>query len=61
MVGEDNDYGHPHDEVLERLAKEGTEVYRTDVHGTVVITTDGRTYDVWVSFDREGRAIQKAA
>ncbi|HHU63743.1 MAG TPA: MBL fold metallo-hydrolase [Clostridiales bacterium] len=61
MVGEDNDYGHPHDEVLERLAEEGTEVYRTDVHGTVVITTDGRTYDVWVSFDREGRAIQKAA
>ena len=38
-VGEDNDFDHPCDEVLERL-RERT-VYRTDEHGTVELITDG--------------------
>ncbi|MCL2056027.1 MAG: MBL fold metallo-hydrolase [Oscillospiraceae bacterium] len=37
--GMDNGYGHPAREALERLS--GAEVYRTDIHGTVVIKTDG--------------------
>ncbi len=49
MVGEGNSYGHPHDEILERLANARVKVYRTDVHGTIIITTDGQTYDVNVS------------
>ncbi|MDF2787434.1 MAG: hypothetical protein K0S80_532, partial [Neobacillus sp.] len=32
-VGERNRYGHPHNEVLERLAK--TTIYRTDLHGAI--------------------------
>ena len=35
-----NQYGHPHAEVLNRLAAAGVEVYGTDTHGTVVITSD---------------------
>jgi asparagine N-glycosylation enzyme membrane subunit Stt3 len=44
-VGADNDYGHPHAEVLQRLQSVST-VYRTDLHGTITITTDGSTYTV---------------
>jgi beta-lactamase superfamily II metal-dependent hydrolase len=46
MVGEGNRYGHPADEVLDRLQAVGTQVYRTDHHGTVVISTDGVKYTV---------------
>lgn len=45
-VGALNSYGHPAEEVLSRLHKSGALVYRTDQHGTVVITTDGRAYSV---------------
>ena len=34
-VGADNSYGHPTDEVLERLKGAGCAVYRTDLHGTI--------------------------
>jgi beta-lactamase superfamily II metal-dependent hydrolase len=44
-VGADNDYGHPHTEVLERLQK-ASMVYRTDLDGSIVVTTDGSTYTV---------------
>lgn len=36
--GLDNDYGHPHAEVLERFADNGIDVYRTDQQGTVTVT-----------------------
>ena len=35
-VGE-NYYGHPTQEVLARLAAIGAEVYRTDIHGNIVL------------------------
>jgi competence protein ComEC len=38
-----NDYGYPHDEVLERLASVGAEVLRTDQSGTIVLQSDGST------------------
>ena len=37
-----NDYGHPHDEVLRRLAALGAEIFRTDLDGTVCFVSDGR-------------------
>lgn len=43
-VGAKNRYGHPNPEVLERL--EGDLVLRTDHHGDIMISTDGRR--LWV-------------
>ena len=39
--GEGNEYGHPHLEVLERLEALPAKVYRTDLDGSVVVTTGG--------------------
>ena len=36
-VGEYNRYGHPGEDVLQRLENVGAEIYRTDLHGTVVV------------------------
>lgn len=44
-VGAGNSYGHPHSEILDRLQKAST-VYRTDLDGTITVTTDGSTYTV---------------
>lgn len=40
-VGARNLYGHPAKEVVARLEARGTEVLRTDLEGTIVVTTDG--------------------
>ncbi len=40
--GEDNPYGHPHAQTLQRLKNTGTIVYRTDKSGAVRINTDGK-------------------
>ncbi|MCL2406015.1 MAG: MBL fold metallo-hydrolase [Defluviitaleaceae bacterium] len=41
-VGGGNRFGHPHYEVLERLANHGIQVFRTDEMGTVIMATDGK-------------------
>jgi len=41
-VGEDNDYGHPHDEVMSRLHDADLTIYRTDLQGHIVCTSDGQ-------------------
>lgn len=41
-VGEGNSYGHPKDEVIDRLRGSGATVFRTDKDGTVVIGSDGK-------------------
>ncbi len=46
MCGIDNDYGHPHDVAIERLKATGTEIYRTDLHGHVLILSDGINYSI---------------
>lgn len=40
-VGQDNKYGHPHDETIAKLNSAGVQVLRTDTDGTIVITSDG--------------------
>lgn len=42
-VGEDNSYGHPHKEVMERLENQNIEILRTDELGTIVFTSDGNS------------------
>jgi competence protein ComEC len=44
-VGMENDNGHPHAEILERLQKV-SKVYRTDLDDTITVTTDGSTFTV---------------
>ena len=39
--GRENLYNHPHPEVLERLARRGVRVFRTDRQGAVTVETDG--------------------
>ncbi len=45
-VGRDNDYGHPHKEILTKLTKQNITIYRTDLHGTVTVITDGKTMEI---------------
>lgn len=39
--GIDNSYGHPHQEVLAKLAEDDVQVYRTDQLGTITAVSDG--------------------
>lgn len=50
--GAGNSYGHPHEETMSRLHDAGVTVYRTDLQGTVICTSDGET----VSFTTESGA-----
>ena len=45
-VGEDNPYGHPNAELLDRLANAGVRVLRTDRNGAVHILMDSTSVDV---------------
>lgn len=42
-VGKDNAYDHPHDEILNRIAGYGAEIYRTDLNGGITCISDGET------------------
>ena len=39
---EGNTFGHPHAEVLSRLEKINVDIYRTDIHGTLMFYCDGK-------------------
>ncbi len=41
-VGTGNDYNHPHPAIIDRLARAGTVILRTDQQGTIVFETDGK-------------------
>ena len=41
-----NPWRHPHPEVVERYRKAGAEIWRTDLNGAIVITTDGTHHKV---------------
>lgn len=40
--GKDNDYGHPHKETMTELKKRNLKVYRTDIDGDIILTSDGK-------------------
>lgn len=46
MCGQGNSYGHPHEETLKTYMNMGVDIFRTDLHGTVIISTNGQTYDI---------------
>jgi competence protein ComEC len=45
-VGQDNDYGHPHQETLDKLNTGGIKFYRTDLNGDITFTSDGANLSV---------------
>lgn len=42
-AGENNSYGHPHEETIQKLLAEGVTIYGTYVSGTIIASTDGTT------------------
>jgi competence protein ComEC len=45
-AGEDNPYGHPNKELLERLEQAGVRILRTDRDGAVHVLTDGQGMEI---------------
>ena len=45
-VGAGNEHGHPHANIVSLYEKLGALIYRTDINGNIVFTTDGSTVTV---------------
>lgn len=45
-VGDNNNYGHPHKELLSRLDKKGIITYRTDYNSTIILISDGENINI---------------
>lgn len=65
--GTNNDYGHPHEETLSKLRDAEVKVYRTDLQGDIICTSDGKTVEFKVSRNAdidtiglEPNSVQKA-
>ena len=52
-VGADNPYGHPSSLVLDQLESTGAALYRTDHHGTITFSSDGRTLTVDTEYNKD--------
>lgn len=46
MAGEDNQFGHPHTEVVRRVGEMGIPLYGTDVSGSIAIQSDGEEFEI---------------
>ncbi len=46
QCGRNNRFRHPHPSVIRRYKDFGSEIYRNDIDGTIVVTTDGKTYKI---------------
>lgn len=54
-AGEESEYGFPHEEVLSRINDLGAKLYRTDLLGDIVITSDGKD----IEFNKEKIEMDK--
>lgn len=45
-VGENNSYNHPSSSTLDKLNKRNIKLYRTDLNGTIIFTSDGKNINV---------------
>lgn len=54
-AGENNQYGHPHANVMNRLADHGIRTFRTDQDGTIIASSDGET----IEFNEKETGIAK--
>ncbi len=44
-----NSFGHPHPYTLAALEKFGTAVYRNDRHGAIIVETDGKVFNIYLT------------
>ena len=58
-VGSTNPWGHPHDDVVERLRAAGSIVHRSDRDGAVRYRTDGRTPWLNAPFSSERGGLRR--
>lgn len=52
MVGKNNTYKLPKDIILERIQKLGTTIYRTDIDGNILISSDGNSIEVFTKYEK---------
>lgn len=45
-AGEGNSYAHPDAEVIDLVNANNSKLYGTDIHGTIIVETDGKNYQV---------------
>jgi beta-lactamase superfamily II metal-dependent hydrolase len=55
-VGQGNDYGHPKKTTLDKLKAKNIDIYRTDLNGTIIATSDGKA----IKFDKVNTAADAA-
>lgn len=46
LCGKDNDYHHPHPSTTKALREQGCTVYRSDLDGNIIFTTDGKNISI---------------
>lgn len=56
-VGENNSYGHPTEEALSRLRDADVKVFRTDMQGDIICTSDGKTVSLFVERNEDADTL----
>ncbi len=59
FAGKGNDYGYPQQDTLRRLKDAGTQVMRTDLDGSITVTSDGKSW--WASAENGQKAVSQGA
>lgn len=59
-VGQGNSYGHPTEDTLSRLRDADVKVYRTDMQGDIVVTSDGKAVTVVPSKNADADTLASA-
>jgi beta-lactamase superfamily II metal-dependent hydrolase len=55
--GQDNLYGHPHKDVVDRLSEQGTTMFSTAQSGAIIVKTNGWSYDVFSKREISGQLV----
>jgi len=56
-VGENNSYGHPAEDTISRLRDADVKVFRTDMQGDVICTSDGETVTFTVERNKDANTL----